>query len=501
MEERSKRILKNTLYLYVRTFLTMAISLFTVRIVLRELGVDDYGIYNVVGGIIVLFSFINGAMSSSTQRFLNFEIGASNDDDVSKTFSLSLRIHFWLAAGILLLAETVGLWIVKYRLNLPAGSETASMWVYHTSVAATVLTIVRSPLHALIIAYEKMSFFAWVSIIEAVMKLAIAFMLFIYPSGKLIIYSILIFLLTLLVSGAYWFYCRRSFPKIKYRRVRDHSKMKEMISYSSWNLLGSGALVASGQGISIVMNIFFGVVVNTAIGIANQVNAVASAFLSNFQTAFMPQITKSYAAMDMDYLNGLILKMSRLSFLLIFVVSYPIFFNARYILGLWLGEVPDFSVGFLQVVILSGIFDALSGPLWMAAYARGDIRNYQITVSAILVVNLLLCFLVAKLGMSPIAAFATKVFTVAVLYFYRLVYLKKVYDFQIKEYLVGVATPVLMILLVSVVPALVWFHYDFPPILSLILSLGISFLTIWVIGLTSTERSRVVNKLKTYVAR
>ena len=311
--QNNKRIAKNTLMLYVRMLLIMAVSLYTSRVILQALGVEDFGLYNVVGGVVVLFTFINNAMVTSTQRFLNFEIGGNNLDEARKVFSASLNIHIIIAGAFLLLAETVGLWFLNRYIQIPEGREIAANWVYQFSIIVSILNIIRSPYNAAIIAHEHMSFYAYVSIIEVILKLAIVYMVYLF-ADRLIAYAFLMMMVTLIVLGVYYIFCKRKYEICRYQFEYDRKRYMALASFSGWSLFGSLANMGASQGINIILNMFFGVAVNAAMGIANQVNAAVYQFVSSFQTAFNPQIIKSYAADDRNYFISLILNSSRYSF-------------------------------------------------------------------------------------------------------------------------------------------------------------------------------------------
>ena len=301
VSENNKRIAKNTLMLYVKMGVMMLVQLYTSRVVLQTLGVDDFGIYNVVGGVVVLFSFLNAAMSSATQRFLNFELGKGDLVQVGRVFSMSLTVHFCIAGLVLLLAETVGLWFLNSELNIPAERMVAANWVYQFSVATTLLGILLVPYNATIIAHERMGFYAWTSIVKAVLLLVIVYFLSIGEVDKLILYAGLVFAVNALMQGVYIVYCRRAFSKTAlYRPFFDRELFRRLISFSGWSLFGGVADMCNSQGINMVMNIFCGVAVNAAMGIANQVNAAVYQFVSNFQIAFNPQLVKSYAANERE---------------------------------------------------------------------------------------------------------------------------------------------------------------------------------------------------------
>lgn len=470
----------------------MLVSLYTSRVILRALGDVDFGIYNVVGGVIVLFTFINGSMTTATQRYLISTLGEGNDRKLTHVFSQAMLAHILIAIIIVLLGETIGLWIVENKLNIPEGRENTVFWVYQLSIFTAVLGIIRCPYNASIIAYEKMSFYAWLSIIESMLKLVVSFIILINISDRLILYSILLASVSLTTTLLYYFYCFKNFPEIRFKYRKDNKLLKEISLFSIWSLLGNASTVIVNQGAAVILNIFFGVVVNAALGIANQINAVAGSFVSNFQTAFMPQITKSYVNNDYVYLRNLILRTSRYSFLLLFIVSFPIYFNCEYILKLWLECVPSFTAELVRVIILGSIFDALSGPLWMSALARGGIRNYQIFISIISLLNLFLLYFAAKIGYNPVLAFGTKVIVLYLLYLYRLIYLDKVVSIKISQWFKLVYGRIILIITVSTGLSFVSSYISFS-FLRLSVDCIIGLLLAYLIGLLPNERLKAIS--------
>lgn len=446
----NKRIAKNTLMLYVRMLLSMVVSLYTSRVVLNTLGVEDYGIYNVVGGVVVLFSFLNSAMASATQRFLNFELGRGDIRQVKRIFSMSMTAHILIALLILVLAETVGLWFFATQLNIPEERMDAASWVYQMSVLTCCFSVLRIPYNASVIAYEKMTFFAYVSIVEVVLKLLIVYLLVLWNFDKLVLYSILTLGVAVLVNLVYQLYCKRTFDTCGYRFFWDKVLFKQIMGFSGWSLFGSMANVGAQQGVSILLNIFCGVAVNAAVGIANQVSAAVYAFVSSFQTAFNPQIVKNYAAGEKERLFSLIFQTSKYSFYLLFILSVPVLLNAHYILELWLGNVPQYAVDFSRLMIVFYLLETFSAPLWMSVQATGKIRNYQIWVAVFIFLNLPLSYIALKLGYSVVWVFVVRVAINVMTLVYRIGYLKKNLEFPAMKYVRTVILPVLVIAALSV---------------------------------------------------
>ena len=495
VSENNKRIAKNTLMLYVKMGVMMLVQLYTSRVVLQTLGVDDFGIYNVVGGVVVLFSFLNAAMSSATQRFLNFELGKGDLVQVGRVFSMSLTVHFCIAGLVLLLAETVGLWFLNSELNIPAERMVAANWVYQFSVATTLLGILLVPYNATIIAHERMGFYAWTSILKAVLLLGIVYLLVIGNVDKLIFYAGLVFAVNLLMQILYVAYCRRAFSQTAmYKPFRDKKLFRELMSFSGWSLFGGVANMSASQGINIVMNIFCGVAVNAAMGVANQVNAAVYQFVSNFQTAFQPQIVKRYSSGEDESFIRLIFRASKISYFLMFCLSLPLLLNMDFVLGVWLGTVPEFAVDFTRLTLAIALIESLAGPLWMSVQAIGKIRNYQLIVSSFIFANLPLSIFLLWLGVSPAWVLAGKAFINVVITIWRIFYLEGKVGLPAWRFLRDVLGRAGLITLTSAIPAL-WIWNFIPAsdvwIRAIASSAVAFFLTgifVFLFGLTCDER-------------
>ena len=384
----TSRIARNTLFLYFRQILIMAVALYTVRAVLAALGAEDYGIYNVVAGVTVMFTFVNNAMASGTQRFLNFFLGKNDMERTNQVYSASLLIHFVVALMFVIVAESAGRWFVGRKLNIPDGRQDAAMTVYQITILTTVFSILRVPYYATVIAYEKMGFFAMLSIFEAFLKLAVVFLLHSSSFDRLVFYAFLLMMVALVITLVYKVYCNRMFPIANYRKLRDAGFVKEQLSFSGWSLFGAVANVANSQGTNIVLNMFTNVTMNAAMGIANQVNAAVYSFVSNFQTAFNPQIVKSWAEGNRKYFIDLICGASKVSFFLLTFLTVPLLVNCEFVLSVWLNDVPEYSVRFVQLILIWALIDSWNGPLWMAVHATGKIKKHEIIASVFTFSNL-----------------------------------------------------------------------------------------------------------------
>lgn len=450
--ESNKRIVKNTLFMYLRMLLTMVVSLYTSRVVLRTLGVDDYGIYNIVGGVVVLFTFINSAMASGTQRHLSYELGKKDEGNITEVFSACLKIHFLLAAVIFILAETIGLWFLNTQMNFPASRMEAVNWVYQFSILGCVASIVRVPYNAAIVAYERMSFYAYMGIIEAVLKLVVVYLLLLFAMDKLILYSILMFAVILLITLWFILFCHKNFERIRIVKVPDRQLYRKLVSFSGWALFGSVANVGLQQGINIIINIFYGVALNAAVGVANQVNSAISNFVHGFQQALNPQLVKSQAGEDKARQFQLICESSKLSFFIMFVMAFPLMVNLEYVLTLWLGEYPAHTVGICNMIIIGALIECLSGPLWVTIFATGNIKTYQIVISSILLLNIPVSYIGGRFGMSSEAMFAARNVIYVMAFLTRLVFLKRMIDMDVRGFFRRALAPILKVLCLTVLP-------------------------------------------------
>ena len=439
------RIAKNTVMLYFRQIVIMLVSLYTVRVVLEVLGTEDYGIFNVVGSVVVLFMFLNTAMTNSTQRFLNFSLGRNNTEQARDVYSASFVVHAAIAALVVILAQTVGVWFFQTWLNIPSERHTAALVVYQFSIMSAVISILQTPYRATIIAYEKMSFFAMLSIIEAVLRLGVVFLLPLILFDKLIIYAALVGITSVIVLLILKLYCNRTFEIAHFKLCKDKKLFRQFLGFSGWNVLGQSAGACSAFGINALVNIFSGVIVNAAMGIATQVNTAIFQLMNNFQTAFNPQITKSYAAKDIDYFMQLIFRTSRISFFLLLFFVVPIYVNTDFLLQLWLSTVPEYSMIFIRLFLLHTLIDAIAGPLWVSIHATGDIKKYQIIGSCIVFIHLPLSFLFLWLGFSPMWVLITKVLLNILLLGWRIVYLGDRVSFPVANYLYKVIIPILAV--------------------------------------------------------
>lgn len=416
-------------------FLTMGVSLYTSRVVLNTLGVEDFGIFSVVGGIVFLFGFFNAAMSSATQRYLAFDIGKRDDQRLHKTFNVTFVIHIGIALLILLLAETIGLWYVNNRLIVPDIRMTAVNWVYQFSVLTSLVGVMQVPFNALLIARERMNVFALLSIIDVVLKLGIVYLLVIVAFDKLVLYSILVFAVSLLVALAYRVYCYKHFKESSFKLYKDKIYYKELLSYSGWNLFGNIAAVARGQGINLVLNFFFGTVVNAAYGITMQIQNSVRIFVNNFQLAVNPQIIKNYSQGNYGQTHKLIFQSCKFSFFLMLIIASPLLLNTQYILELWLKKPPAHTVIFVQLSLINILIDCISGPLITGAQATGKIKWYQIIMGFFVFLNLPVSYLLLKFIDKPEIVFCVSIIINLFALFFRVLFLRKMMKLNIVTFI------------------------------------------------------------------
>jgi O-antigen/teichoic acid export membrane protein len=497
--ENNKRIAKNTLFLYFRMLLTMGISLYTSRIVLNTLGVDNFGIYNIVGGVVVLFSFINSSLSSGTQRFLNFELGRDDIQETKRVFSMSLTVHICAAAMVILLAETVGLWFLNTQMNIPPERMNAANWVYQFSILTICVSFVQVPYYASVVAYEKMSFFAYIAIIEVVLKLLIVFLLIYVGFDKLILYSVLTFFVTVAVFGCYKYYCNAKIDTSRYKYFWDKTLFSRLLNFSGWMLLGSVAGVSATQGVNILLNIFYGVTVNAAMGIANQVNSAVNQFVYNFQTAFVPQITKLYAKGDTEQLRQLIERSSRFSFFLLFALACPLMLNVDFALKLWLKTVPEYSSVFCILILIYSLIEAMSKPTGHVIHATGQVKNYNIVMSIALLMNIVFSYIFLKLGSQPATVLVVSVFVDILCFAIRLLFVRHFKVLKIRDFIRNVVLRVLCIASLTLpIPLYLSRHYVqwtglFVSSLTFLFILAVA---VYFIGLTKPEKTAILRFAK-----
>lgn len=399
----SKTIAKNTLFLYFRMMFTMIVSLYTSRVILQNLGISDYGIYQSVGGIVGMLSFINGALSTGSSRFLTYELGRNNKERLKKTFCTTLLIHIAIAILIVLIAETLGLWFVYNKLTIPADRLGAAITVFHLSILTSIITITQVPYTASIISHERMGIYAYMSIIEVSLKLAIVYLLTISSWDRLEFYAVLLCAVQIGIALFYRLYCIRHFEEARFRVIFDKDIFKSIAGFSGWSLFANIAIALTNQGSTILTNIFFGPSVVTSRAISLQVNMAANQFVNNFRTAANPQIVKLYAKQDFEGSKKLLLSSTKYSFYLMYLLGLPIFLLSEPLLYLWLGQVPAYSVIFLQLVIIQSLFSVFDTSFYTALYAKGRLRENALISPFLLAAQFPIVYVLFKHGLSPVA--------------------------------------------------------------------------------------------------
>lgn len=499
----NKRIAKNTLLLYFRMLFMMAVSLYTSRVVLNALGVEDFGIYNVVGGVVAMFSMLSGSLSSAITRFITYELGTGNQENLKKIFSSSVTIQIGLALLIILLAEAVGVWFLNVKMNIPDTRLVAANWVFQFSILTFAINLVSVPYNATIIAHERMSAFAYISILEAIGKLAIAFLIVISPMDKLVFYAILMCAVALVVRFAYGIYCKKHFEECTYHFIFDKELLKRMFGFAGWNFIGATSAVLRDQGGNVVINLFCGPAVNAARGIAFQVNTAISGFVTNFMTALNPQITKSYASGDRDYMMTLIYQGARLSFYMLLLLSLPVLVNTHYILSLWLKIVPDHAVLFVQLVLVFAMSESISNPLITAMLATGRIRNYQLVVGGLQMMNLPVSYILLRMGMFPEVVIVVAIVISQCCLAARLLMLRGMIGLSVRKYVKKVYINVLVVTVIAAIfPFLLSIKLEesfLNFVLLCFVALICTGITIYYAGCDKTERQFVLNKLHTII--
>jgi len=497
----NKRIAKNAIALYFRTFITMLIGLYTSRVILQALGVVDYGIYNVVGGFVSMFSLISVSLTSSIGRYITFELGKGDEDKLRRVFSTSIFVVLGLSLLVFIATETFGLWYFYNKMVIPPDRMDAAFWVFQISVFTFILSLINMPYASSIIAHERMDIYAYLSIFDATCKLLICYLVMHSPIDRLIFYALLFCAVGVIDQCIYVLFCKRNFEESHFKFVFDKTLFKGMFGFAGWNFIGSSAAVLRGQGANLLLNAFGGPVVNAANGIANTITGIVSGFVGNFTQAFIPQITKRYAAGEYESLMKLLIYGSKSSYYLLFLLSLPVMLNAHFILKIWLGIVPDYTVAFCRWIFIFLLAESVSRPIISAKNATGEIRNYQIIVGGILLLMLPISYICLKLGASVISVVIANAGTAILAVFARMYMLRG--DFPCWSSRIFVNKVLLNVFIVSIIAAVL------PTLLYLNLQEGwirllststlaviCTILAILYVGCTKSERSLILSKCK-----
>lgn len=501
----SKRIAINTMMLYIRMLLIMLIGLYTSRVVLEQLGENDLGIYNVVGGIVTMFSILSSSLSSAISRFLSFELGRENKERLRKIFSTSVIIQLGLGFAVAILTESGGVWFLNHRMNIAPERMFAANCVLQCSVVTFIINMLSIPYNAAIISHEKMAAFAYIGMIEVALKLAVALMLFIPIFDSLITYAVLLVVAAAIVRLTYGIYCKRHFEECRFEFGFDRAVFKEMIGFSSWNFIGSTAAILKDQGVNIVMNIFCGTTVNAARALALQVNNSVHGFANNFMLAVNPRIIKSYASGDTSYMFELGFRSARLAFYLLLCISLPLITVMPFVLDLWLTQVPVYTVSFTRLVLVLGMAEIISIPLQFMNFASGKLKTYQLTVGGIQMLNFPIAYLLLSCGMSPNSVFVLSIVLSQLCLAARLWILHNNIGLSIKKYFIDVYLRIAVVATVSGILAYIVYQmsraYGINSILECAAVLIITVFISFCIGCRKDERQFLLGKLQAILKR
>ncbi len=503
----NKRIAKNTLLLYFRQILIMLVSLYTSRIVLLALGVDDFGIFNVVGGVVTMFSFIMLTMSSASQRYLTYDLASGDEVRLKETFSLVLLTFMFLAVITIVLAEGIGVWFLNTYMNIPEGRMVAANWVLQFAILTFLAQVLSGPYLSVVIAHEQMDVYAYVSIADVVLKLLIVYLIQVFAFDRLIFYAFLIFLTSLLSTMCYVFYCYWHYQESHFRFYYDKSRLKDMTAFAWWNMIGALANVLRSQGINILLNIFFTPAVNAARGIAYQVNNAVTQFYTNFYTAVKPQIVKSYAKDELHQMHQLIFKSTKYAYFLVFVIAAPIFFYADTILRIWLKTPPELTTIFVQIILINALIEVLSMPLVSGLQAANKIKALQLTVSVLYLLNLPISYILLSLGMSAVTPMYVNIAIVIISFIPRIFITRKYIKISIRDYCKNVIVPMLYVtLLGGVISYFITTFFEQTDgiartIQGSVLIVITCVVTVYLVGISNSERSTMIRILKSKVLK
>lgn len=502
----NKRIAKNTFLLYLRMILILVVSLYTSRVVLKTLGISDYGVYNVVGGFVSMLAYLNSAFTGASQRFMAFALGKNDRNLILSTFATARKTHLIIALILFVIAETVGLWFINNKLVIDADRMVAANWVYQCSIVTLMITIINIPYNACIIAHEHMHIYAYVSIVEVVLKLVILYLLLVIPGDKLIVYALLQVGISLLLRLIYALYCRKHFEECKVKPAIDKPLFKEMFSYAGWTALGSLGYTFKDQFSNIILNGFFGTAINAARGIAMTVNGHIVPFSKNFFMAISPQITKQYASGNIEDSQKLVYAGARYSFLMLSMITIPLVVNIDYVLKLWLDTVPDYTASFLVITLASSLLYSFTNSTTTAIQATGKIRAFQIGVSIIMLLELPAAYLILKAGMAPPYALVPVLFTNALALIFRFYLLKKlVPSYSLKKYYIDTVLKCIVLCALCYLPNC-WLKHYLPNgfggfCISVIVAVLFSGLLIYYLGINKAERIMLKNFITSKLKR
>ena len=498
--EKNKRLAKNTLLLYIRQLFSIVISLYTSRVVLQTLGIEDYGIYNVVGGVIGMVGFLNAALTSASQRFISFELGRENHERLSGIFSAAIITHTCLAVLIFLIAETLGLWFLNTQLNIAECRMSAANWVFQCAILTTLVSILNVPYNSLLVANERLDIYAYLAIANSIFKLLIVYLLLVSPWDKLITYSLLGLVVQVSFQMAYMLYCRKNFPESRQIRKPSSEMFFQMFSFAGWSVVGNLGFSFKDQASNVILNLFFGTAINAARGIATQVNGIVYSFSTSFTMALNPQITKTYSAGNIQETVKMVYTSCRLTPFLMGVMCIPLMVNMEYILNLWLGNVPKYTVEFMQLTMVSAIIGCIAAPISIALQATGKIKLFQIAISITLLCELPCAYLILKCGGQPyMAMFPTVVVTFIGVYVRFIILKRMIKDYNILRFTLDVVVRDIIVLVIAFYISMLLYNGNscFIDLLcNAIVSFLITSICVWFGGMRENERAIVYNKIK-----
>ncbi len=495
-------ILKNTIFLYIRMFVTMLVSLFTVRVVLRTLGVVDYGVYSVIGGVVTSIAFISDVLANASQRFFSVEIGKGDSVSLKKTFNLVFLVYCLAGLLILVLAETIGLWFLNAKMDIPAERMDAANWVYQFAIISFLVSLISNPFQSMIIANEKMNIYAYMSILDVVLKLAIVYLLVVFSFDKLKLYAILMFAVTLINRMIYVTISRRKFKETKFELVWDKQGFKSIFSYSTWILVGSFSFIANTQGINILFNLFFGPIANAAYAIGNQVKTAVNSFAGSFFTATRPPIIKSYAQQDYNQTEKLFYFSSKIIFILLFVLIVPLFIEIEPILLLWLGEVTEYMPNFVRLMLIYALVVSMSEPITAIVQAAGQVKKYHGIVDIFTLLSLPISYLIFKLGGNAYWGFVVSIIVFIVAHILRLYILKSFYDISLRTYIKKLVLPILIsVVLITAAMLGVCKMFGGFVVIVIVMSMVFAMAISWYVILDKEERTSLFELVRSRIKR
>lgn len=505
--ENNKRIAKNTLFLYFRMILVMGVTLYTSRVILESLGISSYGLYNVIGGVVALFAIISGSLSSAISRFLTYELGTGNKERLKAIFSSSVCIQLLLSGCIILLFTPICVWLISAKMNIPDEDYTSAYWVLTFSILTFCMNLVSVPYNAAIISHENMAIFSYVSIIEVSLKLGVAYLVSVFSENRVIVYAALLLFVSLIVQSIYMAYCRRNFEECRFSPRMDKKILEELGGFAGWNFIGAASGILRNQGNNVILNFFYGTVINAAYAIAMQVNNAVNQLADNFLVSVNPQITKYYATKEIGEMNRLVLRSAKLALFLTWIIAVLILVNAQYILRIWLVKVPSETVLFVQLIMVCALSESISKPLITAMLATGRIRNYQIIVGGLQMLNLPVSYVVLKFGGAAFWPLAINAIISQICLAARLIMLRKMISLSVRDYLKSVYFKAVLVLALSLVLPFAFKAYagETNSLMSFtfqcVIYLIWTCLVIMSVGLNKNERTFIVDRLKAVTSK